>query len=84
MYLFGQGVPKYYDEALYWVKKSAGQGSARGENLLGYMYEHGLGVPQDYNKALYWYKKSAEQGFKPAENALKSLESKLKSDTITK
>jgi len=37
--LFGKEVPKYYDEALYWMKKSAEQGNANGEYLLGYMYD---------------------------------------------
>jgi len=34
MYLYGKGVPKNYEEALYWIKKSAEQGFKPAENLL--------------------------------------------------
>jgi FOG: TPR repeat, SEL1 subfamily len=59
-----------YPKALYWFKKAAEQGNAKGENYLGYIYEQGLGVPQDYNKAVYWYKKAAEQGYAKGERNL--------------
>ena len=51
-------MPKNYDEALYWIEKSAEQGDAVGEDNLGFMYLKGLGVPQDSQEALYWYNKA--------------------------
>jgi len=62
MYLFGLGVLKNYDKAMYWSKKAADQGDANGDFYLGTIYADGLGVPRNYRKALYWFKKSAEKG----------------------
>jgi len=51
-------VPKNYDEALYWIQKSAEQDYLLAEINLALMYQYGLGVPQDSQKALYWYNKT--------------------------
>ena len=53
---------KNYKEALKWFKKSAEQGNAYGQCMLGAMYYKGEEVEQDYKEALKWFKKSAEQG----------------------
>jgi hypothetical protein len=61
MYYRGEGVPRNYPQAYQWFKKSADKGDARGENLLGILYEYGQGVTQNNQQALSWYQKSAEQ-----------------------
>ena len=60
-------------EAKLWYKKAAGQGNAKGQFNLGYMYEHGQGFDQSYPKAKEWYKKAAEQGDLLARHNLNSL-----------
>jgi TPR repeat protein len=39
-YFYGLGVPQDYRQALLWYNKSANQGFAPAQNLLGYMYQH--------------------------------------------
>jgi len=58
---------KYYNEkkyikALEWFRKSAELGNARGQTILGKMYEKGEGITQDYSKAHYWYHQAAQRG----------------------
>ena len=62
MYYEGQGTPKNYKKALYWLEKSAKQGHARPQYRLGIMYYEGQGTPKNYKKALYWYEKAANKG----------------------
>jgi len=68
---FSAGVKAYiakdYKIALKIFKKSAEQGDASAQLLLGAMYAKGQGVVQDYKKAVKWYRKSAGQGFAPAQ-----------------
>jgi len=64
---------KYYQRAVYWFKKAAHQGNAKGEADLGSLYLKGWGVPQDYSKAVYWFKKAAHQGNTKGENNLGSM-----------
>ena len=53
------------------VKKSAEQGNADAQWLLGnYYYYEGDGVPQSYSEAVKWYRKSAEQGNADAQYGL--------------
>ena len=54
---------KDYTEALKWFSLAVEQGSAEGQNYLGFFYRQGLGVDQDYSKALKWFRKAADQGF---------------------
>ena len=44
------------------IKKSAEQGNAKAQYLLGVLYDTGDGVPQNNGKAFEWFAKSAEQG----------------------
>jgi TPR repeat protein/serine/threonine protein kinase len=53
---------KRYDLALPWFLGAGGQGHARAQSNLGFMFEKGLGVRQDYAQALNWYRKAAAQG----------------------
>ncbi len=56
-----------YAQASALFRKSADQGEARGQYLLGYMYGHGQGGPTDYAKALLWNRKAADQGLVEAQ-----------------
>jgi TPR repeat protein len=67
MYENGQGVPRDYQQAVMWYRKSAQQGHAKGQLNLGYMYEMGQGVPLDYPQAAEWYRKAAQQGHPQAQ-----------------
>jgi TPR repeat protein len=49
-------------EAVEWYRKSADQGNADAQCLLGVMYANGSGVPEDKDQAFKWYSKSANQG----------------------
>jgi TPR repeat protein len=44
------------------LKKLAGQGLAKAQTQLGYMYVHGLGVTRDFTEAVKWYRRAAKQG----------------------
>ncbi len=59
-----------YDEAIKWFRKAAERGDAKGQNVLGVMYENGQGVPQDYAEAIKWFRKAAEQGDANGQNNL--------------
>ena len=61
-YKTGNGVPKDFQQAVYWYRKAAEQGYAPAQNNLGYAYQHGEGVSKDLQQAVYWYRKAAEQG----------------------
>ena len=56
------GVPQDDAEAVLWYRRSAEQGNADAQRLLGSMYAGGRGVPQDDAEAVLWYQRSAEQG----------------------
>ena len=49
----GQGVTRDYAEALKWIRRSAEQGFAAGEFILGQMYGNGTGVQRDLREALF-------------------------------
>ncbi|MDR2750569.1 MAG: sel1 repeat family protein [Clostridiales bacterium] len=49
-------------EAVKWYRKSAEQGNASGQYLLGTMYDDGTGVEQNYFEAVKWYRLAADQG----------------------
>jgi hypothetical protein len=48
------------DKKLFWMKKSALAGSAKGMCNLGTLYQN-----SDIKKAIYWHKKAAENGARP-------------------
>ena len=65
-----------YVQAASWFRKAADQGDARGQYLLGRMYEKGEGVPADPTnptQALIWYRRAADQGLAAAQFALGSV-----------
>ena len=49
-------------EGLRGIRKTADQGDALYQTILGGIYAYGLGVPQDYAEAARWYRKAADQG----------------------
>ena len=58
-----------YVEAVSWLEKSAGQGNAEAQFLLGVCYRY---IWSNSTEAKYWYKKAAEQGHEEAIEELKS------------
>ena len=59
-----------------WYRKSADQGNADGQILLGWCYVNGTGVPKDEKLAIVWFEKAAELGYPEAKEALEKLKSK--------
>lgn len=57
-----KSVPQDDKEAVYSLCKSAEQGDAEEQMLLGDLYSVGQRVDQDNEQAAYWYRKAAEQG----------------------
>ncbi len=57
-------------KAFEWFNKSAAQGNAEAQEMLGTCYENGIGVEKDMNKAIEWYSKSAEQGHRHSQYKL--------------
>jgi TPR repeat protein len=55
-------VPRDYDKAVEWYRKSAEQGFAEAQYKLGLIYEEGLGVTQDYVEAHKWFNLAAARG----------------------
>ena len=70
---------KGYRGAFICFQKSAKQGNAEGQLMLGKMYSRGEGVSKDKAKAVEWYKKAAEQGNAKAQEMLKKLSESNKS-----
>ena len=54
-------------EAVKCYRKSAEQGDAAAQFLLGACYANGSGVSKDLEEAVKWYRKSAEQGYAAAQ-----------------
>ena len=51
-----------YQAALKEFLAAAGQGSAKAQHNLGFMYLHGLGVLEDSTEAGRWFRLAADQG----------------------
>ena len=74
MYVFGEGTPVDFTEAVYWFGVAADQGHAPSLNELGIMYAEGMGVDADLEKAKEFWKKAEELGCEEAGENLKQLE----------
>ncbi len=59
-----------YTSAEKFLTRSAEQGNAAAQNLLGDMYAKGTGGEQNFNKAFKWYRLAAKQGNTEAQSAL--------------
>ena len=57
-------------EAARWISKSADQGNARAQRVLGSIYLEGRGVVRSEAEAISWYRRAAEQGDLTAQAAL--------------
>ena len=73
MYMTGKGVKKDYKKAFKFYEKSANQGDANAQFLLGNFYSLGEGVKQNYNIAKHWYGKACDNGIKDACDLYKVL-----------
>jgi len=61
-------------QAFYWYKKSAEQGIAEAQFMLGVMYYLGEGTLTDKKQAAYWIKKSYKNGFETAKQVWEEFE----------
>lgn len=59
--------PKDDQQAVAWYRKTAEQGDAHAQYILGLMYFDGRGVARDDQQAEAWYRKAAEQGYSSAQ-----------------
>ncbi len=67
MYKEGLGVPQYYEQAIWWLRKAhQEEGYPPAQNSLGVAYAAGNGVDQDYEEAVKWFRFAASQGHKSA------------------
>ncbi len=60
IYMYGEGIPQDYDEAVKWFRLAAEQHHRRARFMLGVLYWSGDGVPQDYDKAVKWFRLADE------------------------
>ncbi len=60
IYMYGEGIPKDFDEAAKWFRLAAEQRHRRAQFMLGVLYWSGDGVPQDYDKAVMWFRLADE------------------------
>ncbi len=82
MYANGEGVPKDDTQAVYWFRKAAEQGYARGQYNLAGMYANGEGVPEDYVQAYAWYSIAAAQGDEDAQENKNTLAKRMTSAQV--
>mgnify|MGYP006284445647 CR=1 FL=1 len=57
-------------EGLNWIRKSAAQGDAQAQDLLGCMFHRGNHLPLDKAEAVRWFRMAAEQGYAYAQSNL--------------
>jgi len=57
----GHGVAKSMENAVFWYRKAAENGSLFGQFNLGVCYYEGHGVTKSLTVARYWYQTSADQ-----------------------
>lgn len=57
-------------KAFYWSHKTAEQGDAESQFVIGTYYDQGKGVAIDVKLALQWYQRAAESGFPTAQSFL--------------
>ena len=74
MLVFGKGVARNFEEAIYWFRIAGDQGHAASLNELGILHAEGMGVEADFAKAKEYWQKAAELGCEEAEENLKQLE----------
>jgi len=70
----GDGVPKDDVPSAFWLRKSAEQGNARAQELMGLKYFHGDGVPKNRVLSYMWANLAAAQGAYHAQQTRETLE----------
>jgi TPR repeat protein len=73
MYLYGQGVPRDYDEARRLYEQGAALGNDAAINGLGVLYDQGHGVAHDSRKARQLFEKAAALGNPEAKKNLRVM-----------
>lgn len=61
-YLFGDGVPVSFEQALYWYRMAAQRGMPEAMCCLAICYDHGYGVAVNEERAAAYYRYAAESG----------------------
>ena len=74
MYYDGRGVKQDYEESVYWLRKSAEQGSVLAQYGLGIMYKNGIGMKRNLDEARQWFQKAADKGDEEATEQLKRFQ----------
>ncbi len=60
IYMYGEGIPQDFYEAVKWFRLAAEQHHRRAQFMLGVLYWSGDGVPQDYDQAVKWFRLADE------------------------
>lgn len=70
LYYAGEGVPRDYEQAVFWYGKAAVQGNRDAQYNLAVAYAFGEGVGPDLAEAALWYRRAAQQGHTLAQYSL--------------
>ena len=70
LYYAGEGVPRDYEQAVFWHRKAAVQGNRDAQYNLAVAYAFGEGLGRDLAEAALWYRRAAEQGHALAQYSL--------------
>jgi TPR repeat protein len=62
---YRRGVPQSFREAAMWCHRSAEQGNAQGQYMLGLLYNNGHGVPENFVQAYKWLNLAAAHASGP-------------------
>ena len=65
MYFFGDGLPKNYNNAVYYFNIAANEGDSFGQMFMGICYYDGIGVVKDASLGRSYLEKSAQKGWPP-------------------
>ena len=71
-YRYGKGVAQDPSEAIKRYRKSADQGHAGSQYVIGGMYDKGEGITQDYAEPLMWWRKAADKATKQRRNSFRN------------
>lgn len=86
-YLSGNGIPKNFAEARKWIRRSANQGAASAQNMMGNITQDDIKAAQlsevksMFGNAYMWFSLAAAQGHEGAKESLATLESNPTADT---
>lgn len=69
-YAWGEGAPRDWEQAAYWLTLAAENGHVLAQYSLAGCYASGEGDVQDWEQAVCWYTRAAEQGNADAQHSL--------------